>query len=498
MLSRRAFLHLVSSAAAGAALPACADAPVRSPRPVQRPAVTPASLPAPRSVEAIIARANLGGQVGFTAIDLDTGQTIETLNGDALLPPASVAKAVTAVYALEALGADHRFATRVLTTGTVRDGTLAGDLILMGGGDPTLDTDALAGLVDTLHARGLRRVDGRFLVHGGALPRIDQIADDQPVQAGYNSTVSGLNLNFNRVHFQWNRSGSDYTVVMDARSAAHQPRVSMAEMRVINRQVPVYTFSSENGRDRWTVARAALGGGGARWLPVRQPELYAAEVFRTLAAGRGITLPQGQVVTGGVSAGTALAEHRSDPLHDLVRSMLRFSTNITAEALGLAATQARGGSVRSLSASAGVMNRWATQRFDMGRPGFVDHSGLGAQATVPMTDLARFFAITAQQGPLPDLLRRHDMLDTNRNVIPNHPLDVRAKTGTLNFASALGGVVQTPGARRYAFAIAAADLPRRARLTGDDRERPEGGIAWTRRARRMQQELIERWGALGA
>ena len=67
-------------------------------------------------------------------------------------------------------------------------------------------------------------------------------------------------------------------------------------MTVQDRGAPVYTYDlSADGMDDWTVARSALGDGGARWLPVRQPARYAGEVFRTLAAARGITLPPAEV-----------------------------------------------------------------------------------------------------------------------------------------------------------------------------------------------------------
>ncbi len=495
ILSRRTLLQLIAGGAATAALPACAQAPSRSPRPAARPLAGGAARLAPAApVNDIITRARLGGTVGYAVIDMQTGRMIESAAETRALPPASVTKAVTALYALDALGPAHRFRTRLTSTGSISGGVLQGDLVLAGGGDPVLDTDALAGLAAALRARGVQRVSGRFLVDDSALPAIARIANDQPVQAGYNATISGLNLNFNRVHFSWRRSGGGYAVAMDARSARLQPVVGMAEMQVINRRSPVYTFASDGGRDRWTVAQAALGNSGARWLPVRQPGLYAADVFRTLAAGQGVTLPAGQ--TGGRAGGTVLAEHQSDPLPLLIRDMLRFSTNITAEALGLAASTALGVGPRSLAHSAQAMNQWARQRYGLTTAGFTDHSGLGADAGVSMADLARFFARSGTEGTLPELLRDHEMRDANGNAIRNHPLTVRAKTGTLNFVSALGGVVEVPGGRQLAFAISASDLPRRAGLPDDQRERPEGGVAWTRRARRMQQELIERWAAL--
>ena len=86
---------------------------------------------------------------------------------------------------------------------------------------------------------------------------------------------------------------------MDARTASFSPRVATASMKVVDRSMPVYTYSQGDGVDEWTVARAALGSGGARWLPVRRPDLYAAEVFQTLARTHGIVLEPVRGAGGG-------------------------------------------------------------------------------------------------------------------------------------------------------------------------------------------------------
>lgn len=507
MNRRGVLIGLATSAATGLALPATARAPDRSLRPPPRPtARLPATATAtaaaggtgasvqPRPLEALLSRANLGGTTGFVALDTETGAVIEALEPDTPLPPASVAKAPTALYALHHLGLEHRFVTRIRARGgTIRDGVLAGDLVLQGGGDPVLQTADLAALAQMLVGLGLRRVEGRLIVDQTALPLIETIDPGQVPQAGYSPAIAGMNLNFNRVHFGWTVAGGQARLSMDARSPTEVPPVSVIRATTADRAHPVYTHARRDGVEHWTVARAALGGSGSRWLPVRQPGLYAGDVLRALLAARGCTVPA--PVLGNPQGGVVLAEHRSPPLTTMMREMLRFSTNITAEAVGLAAS-ARAGAVGDLAGSGARMGAWLGQR--PGVPGmrFVDHSGLGDASRVTARQMAQLFRAARREGLLHDILRPHPMRDAQGRAVPNHPIAVRAKTGTLNFASGLGGYVRTPAGREIAFAIFSADLARRARIGDAERERPAGARDWSGRARALQQGLIERWAIL--
>lgn len=482
-LRRRDFLTGLTGSGVTLALPACANAPERSLIPPPKPA---------QSADAIVNRAGLGGDIAYALLDQNGGALLEGRSANVGLPPASVAKTITALYALEKLGTGYRFATRLVATGPVQDGVLRGDLVLAGGGDPTLDTDALAGLAARLVQGGVRRVEGRFLVWGGALPAVEQIADDQAVQAGYNPSVGGLNLNFNRVHFEWTRQSDDYRVTMDARSDRFRPEVRLARMQVANRASPLYTFQMARGVEQWSVARGALGNSGSRWLPVRQPDIYAGEAFQALAAAQGLSL-SAPVRAQGAPQGQSLAEHRSDTLAELLRDTLRFSTNLSAEAIGLTATVAGGSMPGSLSSSGAAMTTWARARYGMSTLSMVDHSGLGAASRVSMSDLANMFRRAGREGALKPLLREHPFRDGNGRILPQQPFEVRAKTGTLYFVSALGGYMRSAGGRDLAFAICSSDLRRRSQVIGAHEDSPQGTVEWARTARNMQQELLHRW-----
>ncbi|QUJ76652.1 D-alanyl-D-alanine carboxypeptidase/D-alanyl-D-alanine-endopeptidase [Sulfitobacter albidus] len=447
-----------------------------------------------RSVDEILREAKLSGDVSFAVADAATGLRLEQRTAGVAQPPASVAKALTALYALDALGPTHRFETRLMTTGGIVDGVVQGDLILAGGGDPTLDTDRLAGMAAQLKALGVTGVKGAFKVFDKALPRLDRIDPEQPDQVGYNPGVSGLALNYNRVHFEWKRGGNGYAVTMDGRSERLRPAVRFAAMRVVDRQSPIYTYADGEGRDNWTVARPALGNGGARWLPVRKPGLYAAEVFAVLAGAEGIALGvPGFVDT--LPEADAIVTDRSRDLRTIAREMLKWSTNLTAEMLGLAATRARGVEVDTLKASAAQMNAWAQTALGMEAPALVDHSGLGDDSLLSTADMVTALVQVRDTG-LRDILKPIAMRDENRRVIQDHPIRVDAKTGTLNFVSTLAGYLTGPDGTEMAFAIFTADPAIRATITRAEREGPAGGRTWNRRSKRLQQALIERWGVL--
>lgn len=504
-LTRRAVLTGGISAFATAAL---ADAPLTAPRPLARPAEAAAieaqiGTPPPRpdkrprarpSSETIVTDAGLSGAVAFVVADARTGAVLEERLGNTPLPPASVTKAVTALYALDALGAEHVFSTRLLAAGPVDGGILRGDLILAGGGDPTLTTDHLAELAVALREAGITEVQGAFKVWGGSLPYVNEIEPDQLDHLSYNPAVSGLNLNFNRVHFEWARSGGVYDVSMDARTALHRPDVTVARMRVADRSLPIYTYVDGGGVDNWTVARAALGDGGTRWLPVRYPSLYAGDVFRTFARSNGVVLSAPDRLDSAPD-GTELARHDSDPLERIVQGMLLYSTNLTAEVIGLAASNARGGSPDSLSQSARMMREWVGAEFGANAL-FSDHSGLADTTRVTARDMVRILAGARQSSGLRALLKDIRMTDSQGDAMGDPPVIVAAKTGTLNFVSTLAGYARAQDGRELVFTIFSADLDARERSKQAADEVPAGTRSYNSGAKRLQQRLLQWWGTI--
>ncbi len=488
MITRRGVLAGGISAAASAAY---GQAPLSSLVPMPRPtAPTPAGA---AGLENLIAASPYQGAVAAVVADARTGEILQGHNASANLPPASTMKVLTTLYALDALGAGYRFATRVLATGNLRNGRLEGDLWLYGEGDPHLDTTGLATLVTGLRDIGLREVTGALHLVDTSLPSIPLIDATQADYAGYNPAISGLNLNFNRVYLAWEQGTNGLQVGLDARADDLRPAVLGIGLTVADRAAPILDYRAETAtaREGWSVARSALTGEGGRWLPVRNTAAYVGEVFASLARSSGIVLSRVQRATAVPSEAAVLSEISSAPLDGMLRSMLRYSTNLTAEVVGLRATQTLTGAANpSLRQSADHMAARLEGRYVSGRAELHDHSGLQDLSQMTPVQMVQALVAAGPRGRLRNLLRAHRVNDEVQAQIGT--AEIVTKTGTLNFVSTLTGYIEGPN-RPLAFAIFNADLPRRAALGPQERDRPPGGRTWIGRARTLQNDMLVSW-----
>jgi D-alanyl-D-alanine carboxypeptidase/D-alanyl-D-alanine-endopeptidase (penicillin-binding protein 4) len=161
-------------------------------------------------------------QVSLLIIDGQNGNTVTEYNREKSLTQASILKLVTTAAALELLGKDYTFKTRIGYTGKLIKGskTLEGDIIIKGGGDPTLGSenfpDVYNGFIDKwildIKALGIKKVKGRIIAD-------DSYYDYEPVPSGwswedlgnyYGAGAYGLSVydNSMQVHFKTSEKGS--------------------------------------------------------------------------------------------------------------------------------------------------------------------------------------------------------------------------------------------------------------------------------------------------
>lgn len=161
-------LVIVSASIAGCAMfrPSTASAPRGG------------NTPLARSIDSMIGTTDFrSANWGILIVDPEKGDTLYSHNAAKLFIPASNQKLVVSSVLLERLGPDYRFKTFVVAQGRVADGTLVGDLAVIGRGDPTASNhmkgDAmlpLRAMADSLWQRGIRHITGDVVAFGDAMP----------------------------------------------------------------------------------------------------------------------------------------------------------------------------------------------------------------------------------------------------------------------------------------------------------------------------------------
>lgn len=106
-------------------------------------------------------------QVGLMVYDLTADSTLFAYNHLQLMRPASTMKLVTAITALDRLGCDYEYRTAIYYTGTVEGATLVGDIYCVGGFDPMLTTDDVAGMAAFVRQLGIDSIRGRLVADCG-------------------------------------------------------------------------------------------------------------------------------------------------------------------------------------------------------------------------------------------------------------------------------------------------------------------------------------------
>jgi serine-type D-Ala-D-Ala carboxypeptidase/endopeptidase (penicillin-binding protein 4) len=409
--------------------------------------------------------------------------------------PASVAKLATAYAAVKILGADYRFTTALFRRGN--------DIYLRGGGDPVLSANDLQKLAMQLQANRPDGKGGRFFFDGTLMPALPEVSASQPIATPYNAGFGALNVDFNRIEVVWSKS-ADGVPIFQARSVADGlilPCDWIAFAPAEEALPPGAPFVYDGGGDlaRWRYA-GHLPAQGNTFLPVRNPGLQTALVFRQLALANGIALPPPE--PGHVPANAVeIAIVQSPSLSEILGGLLRYSNNMEAELIGLAASRQLTGKALPLRESSAALGQWLSQQAantDWRGLRLENHSGLSPDSRIsPSQILALLHLIAAEPGLMAVLPQRDDDGDIAEPAGKSAARPITGKTGTMDYARGLAGFFPARDGRLLAFAIFVFDGKRRTALDAvmDRRitDSPPVAIAWTHRAKSLDNALLKTW-----
>ncbi|MGY2225599.1 D-alanyl-D-alanine carboxypeptidase/D-alanyl-D-alanine endopeptidase [Pseudomonas gingeri] len=411
-----------------------------------------------------------GATTSLVVREADGGKLVCEFNAQTRLVPASSLKLVTTAAAMEVLGANFRFSTTLLTTGTQQGGLLVGDLYLRGTGDPTMRQEDYQALAAGLARKGITRVRGRLILDDTAFDRerlgLDWDSADE--QQYFSAQISALSVSPN----------DDFdvgSILVNVSSAGvrQPPRVSFTPdnryMTLVNRATtgrggPLVVSRGHGGNLLRIDGALPKGAQRVAQVTVWEPTGLVADLFRSALVREGIVV-EGASVLGMATPTMArpLVEHQSPVLADLMAPLLKLSNNNMAEILLKSMgrkTANAGTAVAGTAAVNGFLLRHGIAPAGLLQ---VDGSGLSRRNQVSARTLSELL-LTARTQPWfqawyaalpvagnPDRMTGGTLRKRLRGTAAANNL--HAKTGSMRSVSSLAGYVTNRDGRLLVFAM---------------------------------------------
>jgi D-alanyl-D-alanine carboxypeptidase/D-alanyl-D-alanine-endopeptidase (penicillin-binding protein 4) len=388
------------------------------------------------------------------------------LNAGKLMMPGSLMKLITAAAAAERLGWDHRFETRVVTTGPIETGILRGDVVIVGGGDPGIserseEPGTLRRLAAELRTAGITRIEGGIVGDDDAFD--DKGFGDgwtlDNLPYGYAAPVSALTYNEGSADLVIKvGSTAGDPVLIQVRPEGSSLQVDNKLVTVAETGAGVLTLHRLPGSSKVTVQGQipAKSPPFVRTASVDNPTTFFANAFRQALLAEGVEVVGDAIDIDdfeqkpSLSAARTLATHQSPPLADLAVSMMRVSQNQYAEML----LKSIGGRPTVQQ----VLKEWGVED---GTYVVADGSGLSRYNYVTSDALVRVLQrmhadpkhSAAFSRALPVAGRDGTLSKRLTGTLGEGR--VRAKTGTVDNVRAIAGYVQTVAGDTLVFSIIA-------------------------------------------
>lgn len=421
------------------------------------------------------------GSVGFSVRFLDVpteGQpgtiakpAYEALGNKSLLP-ASTLKLVTTGCALEILGKDYQFSTVLKHDGSLdaETGLLAGNVHIVGNGDPTLAEDGWSILfgkwLEALQEAGIKNVNGHVVGDGTAFhtQAVSGAWTWDDIGNYYAPNVTGLNFYRNtfRISFQPGSVGSIAMFI------GTNPKVP--ELKFVNE---MYTGSASSGDQGYVYGAPYATTYYLRGSIPRQeeafsikgalpdPAYFCAHQFDAYLKTKGIpvegaatTVRRGDFKKSGTPI--ELSTHLSRPLNELIRPVNHKSLNLDAEALLKAIGNKRSNKGTTADGAKAVLSYLveqglATTGFDM-----IDGCGLARGNGISPNQLTAILALFANRNNgLRESLPIAGRSGTLKSIGGGTSAEgrIRGKSGTVHRTKCYAGYVDCQSGRTAAFAI---------------------------------------------
>lgn len=424
--------------------------------------------------------------LGVKVESLDSGKVLFEQNADKLMKPASNGKMYTGALALDRLGADFKIRTSFYASESVDpSGTIKGDLIVYGRGDPSFshrfnDGDyakPIAQLVEALTKAGVKKISGNLVgdesFFRGSRFGVGWSIDD--MQQYYGAEASALTLQENAVDLVF-KPGMN---VGDPLQIITKPETTYLKFENRSRTVAkdgkrsVELYRPVDSNTVYVWGTVPIGGSAVEdAVAVYDAPRWFISMLKDALAKRGIEVT-GQLKTVGwmdrevdpidFSKLTEIAHIDSRPMAELVKNMMKPSQNLYAHLLLLqVAEKVRDNETRKMNSDdlgLSELKKFCTDAgIEKGAVLMEEGSGLSRGCLVKpaaSVQLLKFMAKHRYSKEFYDSLPIAGVDGTLRSRFKGTPAEknLRAKTGTIRYVNSISGYVTSKAGERLVFSI---------------------------------------------
>jgi len=411
-------------------------------------------------------------QVAYSFLDLEDNSIVAEYQQNKLLNPASTLKLLTSFIFLEKVGRDHQFETQISYNGTIeKDGTLQGDLIIFGKGDPSFasarygEQNSMDAILDqavlAIRKAGITCVDGDIITDASyfgsdCTPHTWQYND---LGNYYASGVWSTNINENAYKLSLKRSTSIKGSTGISTIVPPVPGLYFSnelELGDANSGDQAYIFCAPYQQQAFVRGSIPIGRGDFSIRgSIPNAPMFLAQIIQTKLASIGIQSQKADVRFEKGKQGKTIWNHRGIKANRQVRSAIHKSINLYCESflkhLGKGDREKAVKVIEDyLIKHDCLINADAIQ--------ISDGSGLSQRNFITTNTMVKFIAhINDALGSkeMQYFLARNGYDGTLKNAFTSKSLKgkIYGKSGSMGGVRAYAGILETKSGKQLAFSI---------------------------------------------
>ena len=409
--------------------------------------------------------------VSLLVLDLNTGQKVSEISPTHSLIPASTMKLLVTATALELLGTDFRFETKLQIGGKIDDnGVLNGNLYIYGGGDPTLGSafvgnrDFLKQWLTAVKKAGIKSINGSIIADAS-------LFDDEGINPQwswedignyYAPGIYGISYldNTARVHLNSNERGSTPMVTKTVPEIPGLTFENNLKSTTIGKD-SAYFYGAPRSNVRSIYGEIPMNRSNfVTKMDIPNPPLLLAQHFHDLLIDNGVNIsyPPSDQYHAATNERKTFYTHQSLPLSRIAKEINFTSNNHYTEQLFRYLALQNSSIATTRGAVQVVRNHWKSKGLAVEQLFMSDGSGLSRTNAVSAEFYVQLLTYMRKQSKVStgfyDSLPAAGESGTIEWILKNTPLQgkLKAKSGSISRVRCYAGYIDLPN-KNYAFAV---------------------------------------------